>query len=171
MRLDIGFQLVAVLVVVHIARDDEGQPFAAIAGRRQFGRGDLQLLKQTAIACQIASIAEPTDKLGRLLRTDAVDVGKHILRLSGLREKVGTLLGRFAHQVAERISREQALADIQSAEGDIQSIQQSVGLHVATLFDRAHDVRSRLLAKALHARQVEDVLAQLIDIGILAEPA
>ena len=44
-------------------------------------------------------------------------------------------------------------------------------LHVARLVDRAHDVGSRLLAKAFHLSQFADVASQFVDVSILADPS
>ena len=84
LRLDVRLQLVAVLVVVDVARDDEGQSLAEVTLWLVGGLGDADFLQQAAVALQVVRVAEPAYKLRRLLRTDAVDVGKHFLWLCRL---------------------------------------------------------------------------------------
>ena len=169
--------------MVYVACNDKRESLTARARWRNIRCRDLQLLHQPAVPGEVALVTEPAHKLSRLLRANAVDVGKDILRFrllrgkevqlgSGCRRSGGALV-RYSHgyQFVQRVGAEQAAADVESAEWYVECIEQSVSLYLSALVDGAHDVGSRLLAEALHECQLADVTPQFIDVSIFRYPA
>ena len=53
---------------------------------------------------------------------------------------------------------------------DVQRIEQTVRFNLGRTINAAHDVRGRLLAKALHICQFANVAPQVVEVGIFAHP-
>ena len=74
LAFDVGFQFVAVFVMVDVARDDKRQFVATCSRRLRFLLLHVQKVEQAGGRCVVGCVVEPTHHGGRLLRTDAVDV-------------------------------------------------------------------------------------------------
>ena len=70
LALDIRLELSPVLIVVHVARDDEGQSLAAVAGGCCRRLCDVELVHEVVEVTLVVGISEPRCKRSRLLGTD-----------------------------------------------------------------------------------------------------
>lgn len=79
LRFDVGFQLVAVLVMVHITRYDKRHAITFDALRLLLRLTDVYHFEQSGDGIHVARILKPVDERSRLLRSDARNVGEIIV--------------------------------------------------------------------------------------------
>ena len=106
LTLDIGLELVAVFVVVHIAGHYECHSLATGTGGRGCLCLDFYLGEQTGHHPAVRGIVEPLHYSSRFLGAYAVDVGK-VFRVVGLRG--------LGYQLFEGVCGEQTLAHVGAA--------------------------------------------------------
>jgi hypothetical protein len=158
--LDVSFQLVAVLVVVHVARHHEGQSLAHRALLLRLLLPDVEFLQESLHLTEVLVVAEEADKLGTLLRSDTLDACQLIVEES-----------RACHldELCHRIFSQQSLSHISATQRNAERIEQMTTVGGTALLDAFQEVVHRLAAEPLEGSNLVAVLRQMIEVGIFVE--
>ena len=160
LAFNISFQLVAVLVMMHISSYDESQSLAFISRFYRLLFLDNQLGQQMLHMQEMNIVLEPGDKLGTLFRSNTINACKLIIKHAQAR--------RF-YQFLHLVTAEQFFSHIAAAERNIQGVEQMTTVSMAALLYTLQKIAYTLLAKSFETGNLERIILQFVEICIFPD--